>query len=1369
MVGSRPRDVLWIAAIHQSEDDFAPLGTAVVIDERRVLTSAHVVRNSKGVIRERLWVAFPMCEDPTVGRRAAASVRGSAHAMADLAVIELVEPVPAGVRPAPLRCPKPSDVAGRDWWAFGFARQDPRGNEAEGTVGASLGYGWVRLDAESRYHVEPGFSGSGLWCGDYGAVVAVVGEANDRGDGRAITMHHADGYMPAEKIQLLTTWTLASADELARAAWGWTLGSDREADRHWRPRARGVAGASERGNRFRGRRRPLTEIVAWLDRHVPNRRVLVVTGSPGVGKSAVLGRVVTTADPAMRVVMPAEDDAPRATVGSVACAVHAKGKTALDVAIEIARAASTPIPERVEDLPPSLRDVLSERGRIRFNLVIDALDEASDPTQARRIITGLTLPIATTCADVGAQVLVGTRRSDDAGDLIRVFGLAQHLIDLDEERYFDIDDLAAYAQATLQLRGDERPGNPYQSDAVAVPVARRIAALADRNFLVAGMVARAHGLYDEHPAALHAVTFTSDLDAALSAFLDRLAPVAGVPARTVLTALAFAEAPGFSFELWRLAVSALFSVDVSLVALRELVMSSAANFLVESTDAPYAEAGLPERSFRLFHQALADALVHDRARLIESRVDERTLVSAFMHHGTSIGWAGAPTYLFRSLPGHAVRAGMVDMLLADGDFVLNADLQRLVPAAAHSQTSIGREMARLLRLAPRALTAAPPDRLAMFSITEAVDGNDRTFRDHPAPSPYRGIWARMRRRVERTVLEGHTGGVAAVCAIQLSSPELLVSGGADGTVRVWDPATGTLERILRGHSAAVVAVCPLHLDGCKLASAGADATVRVWDPATGALIGVLNQVDRVRAVCPIRVDGRELLATAGGYDATVRIWDPVRGSLERVLRGHTDRVRAVCRIRLHGRELLASAGGYDATVRLWDPATGTVEQILEGHAGGVRTVCAIEVNGRELLASAGDDTAVRVWDATTGELTAVLRGHADRIVALCPISVDGRALLASAGHDWSVRVWDPVSGTPDRVLHGHTDRVWSVASIAVDRRELLASAGNDATVRIWDLTSEARTTPAEVITDPVRAVCRIRIDGRELLTSAGDDATVRMWDPATGTLKRVLKGHTGGVRAVCPIRVDGRELLASAGDDATVRVWDPATDTVVKILEGHIGWVQSVCPIRVGDDELLASAGGYNATVQIWDLAAGARYKTLDGHTDRVRVVCPIQANGRELLASAGADGAVRVWDPAKGAVEQILVGHTGGVVTMCAIQADARILLASAGDDATVRIWDLATGTVERILEAHTAGVVAMCAIHAGGRGVLASTGNDRAVRIWDPTTWKLISLVPVPSDPSALTAVGEAQLAVGTVSGLLSLRISPDFQHRPSGGLDV
>jgi hypothetical protein len=110
---------------------------------------------------------------------------------------------------------------------------------------------------------------------------------------------------------------------------------------------------SERGWRFYGRSAALTQIVDWLDRPFPDRRVLVVTGSPGAGKSAVLGRIVATADASVRASRPPGDMGVLASAGSVSCAVQATGKTALEVAEEIARAAAAKLPGEPEDLAPA--------------------------------------------------------------------------------------------------------------------------------------------------------------------------------------------------------------------------------------------------------------------------------------------------------------------------------------------------------------------------------------------------------------------------------------------------------------------------------------------------------------------------------------------------------------------------------------------------------------------------------------------------------------------------------------------------------------------------------------------------------------------------------------------------------------------------------------------------------------------------------------------------------------------------------------------------------------------------------------------------------------------------------------------------------
>jgi dipeptidyl aminopeptidase/acylaminoacyl peptidase len=222
---------------------------------------------------------------------------------------------------------------------------------------------------------------------------------------------------------------------------------------------------------------------------------------------------------------------------------------------------------------------------------------------------------------------------------------------------------------------------------------------------------------------------------------------------------------------------------------------------------------------------------------------------------------------------------------------------------------------------------------------------------------------------------------------------LLASGYGDGTVRLWDPATGHLVRaLLQSGSASQnsvngVAFSP---DGKLLASGYGDGTVRLWDPATGHLVGAVlrsgsGSRSSVNGVA-FSPDGKLL---ASGYgDGTVRLWTPATGQPAapalKPVPGPQPGVNAVA-FSPDGK-LLASAC-RDGTVRLWTPATGEPAgaplQIAPGGQGGVNGV-AFSPDGKLLASGYGD--AVRIW-GRSADRSGGLGGFSWLIIAAFVIAI----------------------------------------------------------------------------------------------------------------------------------------------------------------------------------------------------------------------------------------------------------------------------------------------------------------------------------------------------------------------------------------------
>ena len=135
------------------------------------------------------------------------------------------------------------------------------------------------------------------------------------------------------------------------------------------------------------------------------------------------------------------------------------------------------------------------------------------------------------------------------------------------------------------------------------------------------------------------------------------------------------------------------------------------------------------------------------------------------------------------------------------------------------------------------------------------------------------------------------------------------------------------------HEYEVSAIC-VSPNGTRVISGSPDGTLMVWDTATGLQVGStieghggwLSDV----AVTP---DGQRFVYLS--KDGTVRVWDLERHEQLAVLEGHSDDVNCVD-ISLDVKT--AITGSDDKTVLMWDlDACDGSHKVLEGHSGAVIT------------------------------------------------------------------------------------------------------------------------------------------------------------------------------------------------------------------------------------------------------------------------------------------------------------------------------------------------------------------------------------------------------------------------------------------------
>ncbi|WP_159044319.1 AAA family ATPase [Streptomyces sp. NRRL B-24085] len=1142
-------------------------------------------------------------------------------------------------------------------------------------------------------------------------------------------------------------------------------------DSYWLSRASGRPSHDDLGWYFTGRTSHVRRLTEFLKEGSGS---LVVTGEAGSGKSALLAWVVTLSTPTFR-----SDEKYRSVIeavppdhlvplGAVDAAVLGRNMDVDDLAAALYTALAdqppaegrggTPLDQLLDHVVATVR----EEGR-PLTIVIDGIDEARNP---RSIVTNLIRRLADQWTDDGqpaVRMLLGIRSAqvgtldrlrpspDQASDLLH---LLIRSTDASEPLRTDTgttEDIEAYAGTLFRVLFDGSDPDPGLLHEVAAVVAQMVApSFLDTRLAVEAI--RARGRLPDPNDVEWRRNLRQGTRELLRQDIAALGRHTGLPAEhvvQVLRATALAQGAGLPWaEVWPCAVAALAEGAIS-------APDTVIRGVRESRLKGYLTTGVEDDRYvyRPIHDRISEVLREDPRVLLggeappnapeasAARVREahRQLAGAFSALQEMKTVPPHP-YLRRHLVQHAAAGGVLNDQIITEKFLpyeTSGNVRgTLGLLSEHAEGT--RRLFAWSGIEPFLADASPPARAESLHFAQwgpeaetasSPDGMPSLVGGHLVPR-----WKDF--TVAGNVLAREDTDVHSLVSFTLrDGTPLTATGGADGTVRVWDPSTvapvgppipgygpfaRTLSVITRPGQDPLLAVgCDSGVWTCdplsgqhtpppitasvhdmvairnregvvRLAIGTSDGLV-LCDPRAGTVVS--SDADagapagQVNALVAVALSGDRTLLAVGGA-GIVEILDGVSLDPVCAVPFPEDQISALALLkRRGGSPLLVTATASSKTVRFWDALTGT-----ERRHSAIRRSAAVltpypQPSGDDLLALGTGDGAVQLWDPDTGEeVCRFPTAHTSAVTALTIVSApDGVSVLVSASLDRTVRVWNPEASTGRTVSSAQSADGTLLAVLPGSRGSAeLVSVGPDRNLVVRSATTGEATEPIPLpqtgVDGPVTALAtHTSADGSALVFVGLPDKTVGCWN-GSWQLMNAWTSHEEHATAFAAFSDGTRTVLAVGTSRGSVAYCDPTNGEVLGWLHNRhdSGPVCALAYLPLPSGGVLAMGSDQGVSLSRPFQPPHAQWPGDVGPVESL-AVCPGDDEGEWFLAAGGVDGRVHLWAPA--APEQqpytLLSRHNGPVSALGIVRpSGSRPLIVSSGrKDTTVRLCHARTG----------------------------------------------------------------------------------------------
>lgn len=643
----------------------------------------------------------------------------------------------------------------------------------------------------------------------------------------------------------------------------------------------------------------------------------------------------------------------------------------------------------------------------------------------------------------------------------------------------------------------------------------------------------------------------------------------------------------------------------------------------------------------------------------------------------------------------------------------------------------------------------------------------------------------------QTTLKPHTTPV--ITSTIDATGTLLATGGADGSVKVWDIKGGFVTHTFHGHGGVISALSffqitsgPISKSKTKrrsieadhastdalsffLASAGEDGKIRIWNLRTRKSVASLDS--HVSVVKSLDFSEQQQTLLSSGRDKTIILWDFKSWKPRKVI----PVLEVVEAAGFASEGKYCYSGGENGRVRIWSTSSGkevTKEQIAGSESDSIVSIQC----GPDFLLSVHLDQTIQLHDLQV--LDDVIPGT----------SIDPLPLI--------------------RRISGNHDEIIDMALVGPDR-SLLALATNTESIRIVSIAESTATPPRNfgadvaLLTGHSDIIICLDVDwsGHWLATGAKDNAA-RIWrlDLSTSsyTCFASFTGHAESLGAIALPRTASSPQAASdplnhppaylitGSQDRTIKRWDTSklknspsptsTHSIFKSLYTRVAHEKDINAIDVSSTSPIFASASQDRTIKIWDLESGSVAGILRGHKRGVwsirfapKDTPPINtdagSSSKGLLVSGSGDRTVKLWSLNTYTCILTFEGHSNSVLKVLWLSppppsssnqddpdnlASSKIpqkthpIIASASSDTLIKLWSPYTST-----SSNSTSTVNISDDH------LLTTLDNHTDRVWALATPTTVShpKLSQPSPPSLPSIQDAYPLLSGSADATITL----------------